>query len=888
MYFAKKIGTLFLVVSIITGLLFLKPIGRVYAAASPTSTVVVADQSLKIGETSLVTITFSEPVNGFDNVDLSVDNGTLSNVGSTDGGTTWTATFTPTANMTQATNNITLDNTGVRNGSGNAGEGTTDSNNYAIDTVRPTAEIVVADTSLSTGKTSLVTITFSEAVVGFDYGDLAAANGTISGLMTSNNISYTVKLTPVSGIIDATNVITLNYTGVIDAAGNAGEGTTYSNNYAIGTARPTATIEVADTLLTNGETSLVTVTFSEAVTGYDNDDLSIDNGRLSAMVSTDGGITWKAAFTPTANITDATNMITLDNMGVKTGLGHAGEGTTNSNNYAIDTARPTATIEVTDTSLIIGETSLVTITFSEAVAGFTNADLTISNGTLSKVSSSDGDIVWEATFTPNLGVTDTTTIITLDNTGVSDLAGNVGEDTTDSNKFTIDTVKPTANIVVADTSLTIGETSLVTVTFSEAVTDFTNDDLMIENGTLSAVNSSDGGIVWTGTLTPQANVNVAGNLITLNNSGVQSNAGNAGQGITESNPYSVYTVPTNNGGGSTSTTPIDHTVTTTNGKITLPIGTPGVVSLGNEIQISIPAGASLQELKLSIERVLNTEALLTNKEVLASPVFEILKNFSENFSKPVKLTLTFDSASLKSNQTVAVFYYDEVKKAWVKVEGGIIKDNQIAVEVTHFTKYAVLVVDKITGLPVIDKPTNPTTEIIVGDISGHWAEASIKQAASDGIVTGYSDGTFRPENTVTRSEFSVMLMNALKSQETGADLIFTDTAEIGAWAKKAVSQAVQANIIKGYEDGTFRPNANMTRAEMATMMANALKLSTEGNAATPFADDKAIPVWAKGSVAALKQLDIVKGTGANEFNPSALTTRAEAVIVLMNMLEQSK
>ena len=65
-----------------------------------------------------------------------------------DGGVTWAATFTPTANVTDPTNLITLANTGVADAAGNAGTGSTDSNNYAIDTVRPTATIVVAITTI--------------------------------------------------------------------------------------------------------------------------------------------------------------------------------------------------------------------------------------------------------------------------------------------------------------------------------------------------------------------------------------------------------------------------------------------------------------------------------------------------------------------------------------------------------------------------------------------------------------------------------------------------------------------------------------------------------------------------------------------------------------------
>src|SRR4029078_8786406 len=134
-----------------------------------------------------------------------------------------------------------------------------------------------------------------------------------------------------------------------------------------------------------------------------------------------------------ASVSDASNLITLDNTGVINAVGNAGAGTTNSNNYAIDTQRWTASSVVADSALAIGETSLVTITFSEAVTGLSNADLTIDNGTLSSVSTADGAITWTATFTPSASITDTTNLISLDNTGVADLGGNTGSGSTDSN-----------------------------------------------------------------------------------------------------------------------------------------------------------------------------------------------------------------------------------------------------------------------------------------------------------------------------------------------------------------------------------------------------------------------------------------------------------------------
>ncbi|KAF0864780.1 Ig-like domain-containing protein [Pseudomonas sp. LD120] len=511
-------------------------------APAPTATIVVADSALKIGETSQVTITFSEAVTGFSNADLTIANGTLSAVSSSDGGVTWTATLTPTSNITDSTNVITLDNTGVQNGTGTAGTGVTNSNNYVIDTQRPTATVWVADSALNVGETSQVTITFSEAVTGFSNADLTIANGTLSAVSSSDGgVTWTATLTPTSNITDSANVITLDNSGVADQAGNAGSGSTDSNNYAIDTQRPTATIVVADNSLTAGETSQVTITFSEAVTGFSNADLTIANGTLSAVSSSDGGVTWTATLTPSNNVTDATNLITLTNSGVFDLAGNAGSGSTDSNNYAVDTLLPSATIVVADTSLSINETSLVTITFNQAVTGFSLADLSVANGTLANLSSSDGGVTWTATLTPSSNITDMTNQITLDNSGVQSLSGNVGTGTSGSNNYMIDGERPTATVVVADSTLKAGQSSTVTVTFSEAVTGLTLADLTVANGSLSNLSSVDGGITWTATLTPSANLTDTTNLITLDNTGYTDWAGNAGSGTTDSNNYAIDT-----------------------------------------------------------------------------------------------------------------------------------------------------------------------------------------------------------------------------------------------------------------------------------------------------------------------------------------------------------
>ena len=329
------------------------------------------------------------------------------------------------------------------------------------------------------------------------------------------------------------------------------------------------------------------------------------------------------------------------------------------------------------------------------------------------------------------------------------------------------------------------------------------------------------------------------------------------------------------GGSGGPAAPDDSKLTSEDGELSLPAGRTGEVSLGgDEISIEIPADVADKDLKLTIEKWLDTQSLLSDKEVLLSEVFEILKNFKENFKKPVKLTFAFDPAKLSGGERPSIFYYDEVKKEWVEV-GGIVYGNFITAEVDHFTKFAVFAVDPIDEPKIIE----------LSDIHGHWAEDAINQAVSDGIASGYPDGTFQPNHTVTRAELAVMLMNALKLTGEGSALTFTDNAKIPPWAQNAVQQAVYAGIINGYDDDTFRPDAQITRSEMAAMIAKALKLEVEEHAATGFADDESIPSWVRGSVAELRELGLMKGKGGNRFDPKGKVTRAEAVTVLLGMLE---
>ncbi|WP_205895843.1 Ig-like domain-containing protein, partial [Pseudomonas leptonychotis] len=340
--------------------------------------------------------------------------------------------------------------------------------------------------------------------------------------------------TPSVNVTDTTNLITVAAT-YTDTAGNAGTGAS-SANYQIDTQAPTATITMADSALSIGETSLVTFTFSEAVTNFANADVTVQNGALSTLSSSNGGVTWTGTFTPSANITDTTNLISLANT-YNDLAGNVGT-TATSANYQIDTQAPTATITMADNALSIGETSLVTFTFSEAVTNFANADVTVQNGTLSTLSSSNGGVTWTGTFTPSANVTDTTNLISLANT-YNDLAGNAGTTATSAN-YQIDTQAPTVVISTNDSNLSVGDTTTLTFTFSEAVTGFTAGDINPSGGTISnLVQSVANPAVWTASFTSTGGGSPRVSLPAGSYNDLAGNAGNAGSLNLNSDPIAV-------------------------------------------------------------------------------------------------------------------------------------------------------------------------------------------------------------------------------------------------------------------------------------------------------------------------------------------------------------
>ncbi len=100
------------------------------------------------------------------------------------------------------------------------------------------------------------------------------------------------------------------------------------------------------------------------------------------------------------------------------------------------------------------------------------------------------------------------------------------------------------------------------------------------------------------------------------------------------------------------------------------------------------------------------------------------------------------------------------------------------------------------------------------DIEGHWAKEHVMELAKLGIVSGYTDGSIKPNDNITRAEMAVIVVKAVSLEPAKEiNLDFKDKDEIPNWAAGYIQTAVDSGIITGYEDNTFKPSKNLTREE---------------------------------------------------------------------------
>ncbi|WP_405106541.1 S-layer homology domain-containing protein [Paenibacillus sp. FSL K6-1217] len=176
-----------------------------------------------------------------------------------------------------------------------------------------------------------------------------------------------------------------------------------------------------------------------------------------------------------------------------------------------------------------------------------------------------------------------------------------------------------------------------------------------------------------------------------------------------------------------------------------------------------------------------------------------------------------------------------------------------------------------------------------GDTAGHWAQSAIEQLASKLVITGTSSTAFSPAQSITRAEFAALITRSLGLAPAATGTAFSDV-RTGAWYTDAVQTAAAAGLITGYTDGSFKPGSPITRQEMAAVLSKAMKYTGTTLTADPavlakFRDAASIPAWSKAAVAEIAAAGIIQGTPDGAFAPAKLATRAEAATMLEKTLK---
>ncbi|BCG57414.1 S-layer homology domain-containing protein [Paenibacillus sp. URB8-2] len=204
---------------------------------------------------------------------------------------------------------------------------------------------------------------------------------------------------------------------------------------------------------------------------------------------------------------------------------------------------------------------------------------------------------------------------------------------------------------------------------------------------------------------------------------------------------------------------------------------------------------------------------------------------------------------------------------------------------TAFTLIVFIIVALLT-------PTFPQAEaaspILFSDISPkHWAHQEISRLKEQQLIGGYDDGTFRPDNPITRAEAVKIIVQAsgIGVDSNGDDPQAISDVSSEYWAYPYIKAAKKSNLITGYADGTFRPGETLTRADSAVLIARAFNLDSQGaNAAAHVSDID--NHWAASSISRLVTNGIAAGDENGKFQPSKMVTRSEFAALLGRTLYQ--
>lgn len=186
----------------------------------------------------------------------------------------------------------------------------------------------------------------------------------------------------------------------------------------------------------------------------------------------------------------------------------------------------------------------------------------------------------------------------------------------------------------------------------------------------------------------------------------------------------------------------------------------------------------------------------------------------------------------------------------------------------------------------VDAPAKEEVFTDFNDLSeAAWAQSAIKNLAKKGVVNGYEDKSFKPNSTVTREEFVTIIVRAFNAYEKGIKCKFKDVSE-SDWSYDYIASAAKKKYISGFEDGTFGKNSDITRQDAATILYRVGKSKDKKfvTDAVEFTDSENVAEYSEEAISALSNAGVINGFEDGSFKPQESLTRAQAVKMIEILL----
>ena len=289
-----------------------------------------------------------------------------------------------------------------------------------------------------------------------------------------------------------------------------------------------------------------------------------------------------------------------------------------------------------------------------------------------------------------------------------------------------------------------------------------------------------------------------------------------------------------------------------------------------EISVFIPAGALSQPIKISVQESNENQPRTQFGIRLAGSVYEFGPDGS-SFDVPLTIGIKIAITDDLDIQRLSPAWYDSEKEQWIPIPALLDLENGLVVfKIDHFTSFT-----------LAEFPVRRSFDDL--GRAWEWAREAIEVLAGQGIIHGTGKG-FEPARPISRAEFVQLLVNALHLS-LPSDAVEQEFKDIqaGDWYAPAISTACANKIVSGYPDASFKPHKAISRNEIACILH---RLQGGGLTAgeLDYVDKDAIPVWAQPSVCFTAQVQLLKGYEDGSFRGHNSLTRAEAAVIVYRYL----